>query len=151
MESRQSIRTRPQQMYINTNGQRMAIIDTAGILQLYEFSGTNDDNNTKLQFEKKDVWDFKWSLDDPLGFVYMEKSRMNIVKDTTQEDPIITDCYPCSFQNMTVKSIMLDEIMKIPDGELKESENYIQIYESTVLKQIKQQFNKNNNQLESVY
>jgi len=34
---------------------------------------------------------------------------------------------------MTVKSIMLDEIMKIPDGELKESENYIQIYESNML------------------
>lgn len=46
---------------------------------------------------------------------------------------------------------MLDEIMKIPDGELKESENYIQIYESNMLQQIKQQFNKNNNNLDEVY
>jgi len=48
---------------------------------LYEFSESSNDSNTKLAFEKKDVWDFKWSLDDPLSFVYMEKSRMNIVKD----------------------------------------------------------------------
>lgn len=50
---------------------------------------------------------------------------MNIVKDIFAEEPIITDCYPCYFENMTIKAIILDEIMKIPDGELKQSENYI--------------------------
>jgi len=68
-------------MYININGSRIAIIDTAGILSLYEFDQSSNNDTTKLSFEKKDVWDFKWSLDDPISFVYMEKSRMNIVKD----------------------------------------------------------------------
>ena len=49
----------------------------------------------------------------------MEKSKLNIVKDLEPEEPVITECYPCQFDNMTVKGITLDEIMKIPDGELK--------------------------------
>jgi len=60
-----------------------------------------------------------------MGFHMGQRWSMNIVKDINVEEPILTECYPCSFEDMTLKCIMLDEIMKIPDGELKESENYI--------------------------
>lgn len=76
---------------------------------------------------------------------------MNIVKDIFVEEPIITDCYPCFFENMTIKAITLDEIMKIPDGELKQSENYIQEFQTKVLKDIKQSFSQNQNNLQEIY
>ena len=46
----------------------------------------------------------------------MEKSRLHIVSDVNADDPITTDAYLCSFSDLKVRGVMLDDIMRSPDG-----------------------------------
>ena len=40
------------------------------------------------RFERKDVWDMRWSDDDPDLFVLMEKTRMHIFRGLVSEAPV---------------------------------------------------------------
>jgi WD repeat-containing protein 35 len=68
---------RPQNIYLNSNGSRLAILDLSGVLKLFEFPKPSVDNisgenvggrvthiitegGKLLDFERKDVWDVKW-------------------------------------------------------------------------------------------
>jgi len=44
----------------------------------------------KSTVERKDVWDVKWSEDNPNHFAIMEKTRMIICNGALAEDPIQT-------------------------------------------------------------
>lgn len=44
---------------------------------------------------------------------------MYVVKNTECEEPIINSGYICSFKNLSVRTVLLDEIMKSPENPNK--------------------------------
>jgi WD repeat-containing protein 35 len=49
----------------------------------------------------------------------MEKGRLHIVRDVTGDEPIASDGFICNFSDLKVKSILLDDIMRCPDSDMK--------------------------------
>ena len=56
-----------------------------------------------IRFERKDVWDMKWAVDNPDLFAMMEKTRMYIFRHLEPEEPIISAGYICIFKDLEIK------------------------------------------------
>jgi WD repeat-containing protein 35 len=139
LEGKYVVRCRPQMIGINCNASRMSIIDINSILTFFDFdadssmdskggsldiggikkSGFGSPNSfgrkgRQLDFERKDAWDMVWAEDNPDLFAMMEKTRMYIYRGTEPEEPVLSSGYLCQFNNLSIKAIMLDEIMAAP-------------------------------------
>jgi WD repeat-containing protein 35 len=68
----------------------------------------------QLAFERKDAWDMVWAEDNPNLFAMMEKTRMYIYRGTEPEEPVLSSGYLCQFNDLSIKAIMLDDIMAAP-------------------------------------
>eukprot|EP01116_Phalansterium_solitarium_P021577 TRINITY_DN6773_c0_g1_i3.p1 TRINITY_DN6773_c0_g1~~TRINITY_DN6773_c0_g1_i3.p1 ORF type:complete len:1019 (-),score=496.25 TRINITY_DN6773_c0_g1_i3:92-3148(-) len=126
-----ALKSRPQQMAFNCDSTRIAVIDANGVLNFLDADTkqyvknapvstlaslfSNAPVGAHLPFERKDVWDMKWSDDNPNLFSMMEKTRMYIFRGLDVEEPIPSSGYICQFNNLKVKSVMLDEIMQNPE------------------------------------
>ncbi|XP_021109181.1 WD repeat-containing protein 35 isoform X4 [Heterocephalus glaber] len=73
-----------------------------------------------LKLERKDVWDMKWAKDNPDLFAMMEKTRMYVFRNLDPEEPIQTSGYICNFEDLEIKSVLLDEILKDPEHPNKD-------------------------------
>lgn len=51
-----------------------------------------------LRFERRDVWDLCWAMDNPELFALMEKTRMYIFRNLEPEEPVICSAYLCHFK-----------------------------------------------------
>jgi WD repeat-containing protein 35 len=69
----------------------------------------------RLPFERKDVWDMKWSDDNPELFAMMEKARMYIMRGLDPEEPVQSSGCLCNFSDLEIESAQIDEIMKNPE------------------------------------
>nr|CAD7260985.1 unnamed protein product [Timema shepardi] len=111
----------------------LAVIDVTGILRFLnlEASTSSDDNsNMSLiknvnnkdlsKFERKDVWAMKWATDNSELIAIMEKTRMYVLKEFEPEEPIVSSGYICSFQDLEIRAVLLDEIMQNPERPLAE-------------------------------
>lgn len=116
MESKLYVKCRPYALAMNCDSTRFSVIDMDGQLSLYEI---NHQGGTLFDFNKKDVWDLKWSDDNPIQFACMEKSRMYTIKGTEPEEPFQTEGYLCQFSNLQIRVILLDDIMKSPDSSIQ--------------------------------
>ncbi|XP_037550969.1 WD repeat-containing protein 35 [Nematolebias whitei] len=125
-----SLNNRAYYLSMNCNSSRLAIIDIAGVLTLLDLevrsaAGDRTGNPTGVgdpsRFERKDVWDMKWANDNPDLFAMMEKTRMYIFRDLDPEEPIQTSGYICNFEDLEIKSVLLDEIMKDPERPNKDN------------------------------
>ncbi|NXA51529.1 WDR35 protein, partial [Nothocercus julius] len=74
----------------------------------------------QLKLERKDVWDMKWAKDNPDLFAMMEKTRMYVFRNLDPEEPIQTSGYICNFEDLEIKSVLLDEILKNPEHPNKD-------------------------------
>nr|XP_031304512.1 WD repeat-containing protein 35-like [Camelus dromedarius] len=98
---------------------RLAIIDTAGVLTCFDLDARVRDSTGQqvtgelLKLERKDVWDMKWAKDNPDLFAMMEKTRMYVFRNLDPEEPIQTSGYICNFEDLEIKSVLLDEILKV--------------------------------------
>ncbi|KAJ3096803.1 WD repeat-containing protein 35 [Phlyctochytrium planicorne] len=108
---------------------RLALLDTSGMLKLLDITYTPpvpgqksdfSENGKLLEFERKDVWDIKWSNDNPELFAIMEKTRMYVFRNVDPEEPLTCSGYLCSFDNLQIKAALLDEIFKEPESPSKE-------------------------------
>lgn len=95
---------RPQMIAVNCNISRIALIDINSNLCLYDILPGEERGEEvhsqnpkaanymvqKVQIERKDVWDVKWSDDNPDMFAIMEKTRLIVYDGTRAEDPIQT-------------------------------------------------------------
>ena len=72
--------SKPVQIFVNSSGSRLATIDNTNLLQFTQLD-SDGEQDTQLPYEKKDVWQFKWSLDNDLHCTFMEKYRLNIMID----------------------------------------------------------------------
>ncbi|XP_059152704.1 WD repeat-containing protein 35-like isoform X2 [Physella acuta] len=121
-----SLTCRPHQISLNFSSSRVAIIDIAGVLTFFDLDSRVTDSDGRevigehLKFERKDVWDMKWAEDNPELFAVMEKTRMYIFRNLDPEEPIQSSGYICQFNDLQIKSVLLDEIMKDPENPTKD-------------------------------
>ena len=135
------LKSRPFTMELNCDSNKVAIIDTNGVLSFYELNSQG--GGSVLDFEKNEVWQVKWSTDNPSHLVFMEKGRMTTMKGKEIEEPVLTDGYICNFSDLQVKCILLDEIMKNPDGNTKTFELFID-FETRSLRDVRDILAKGN-------
>ncbi|XP_063218863.1 WD repeat-containing protein 35 isoform X3 [Bacillus rossius redtenbacheri] len=133
LTNRYSLFCRPHKLALNCNSTRLAIIDVTGVLNFLDIelssssianSGlqTNNSNKDVNKFERKDVWAVKWATDNPELLAIMEKTRMYVLRGLEPEEPIVSSGYICSFQDLEIRAVLLDEIMLNPE---QPTENYI--------------------------
>lgn len=118
MENKLIVKCRPFYLEANCDMSRFGVIDLEGTLTLYEI---NNSGGNLLEFQKKEVWDLKWSDDNPIQFACMEKSRLYTIKGIEPEEPVQNEGYICHFTDLQIRCCLLDEIMKSPDGVLQAS------------------------------
>ncbi|XP_028927849.1 WD repeat-containing protein 35 isoform X1 [Ornithorhynchus anatinus] len=117
---------RAYQLSLNCNSSRLAIIDISGILTFFDLDARVMDSTGQqvigelLKLERKDVWDMKWARDNPDLFAMMEKTRMYVFRNLDPEEPIQTSGYICNFEDLEIKSVLLDEILKNPEHPNKD-------------------------------
>lgn len=54
-------------------------------------------------FERTDVWDVRWSIDDPDLFVVLEKSKMVVFRGAEPEEPMQCSATVCEFKDLCIK------------------------------------------------
>ncbi|NXO33488.1 WDR35 protein, partial [Locustella ochotensis] len=117
---------RAYQLSLNCNSSRLAIIDLSGVLTFLDLDARAADGagrpeaGEQLKLERKDVWDMKWAKDNPDLFAMMEKTRMYVFRNLDPEEPIQTSGYICNFEDLEIKSVLLDEILKNPEHPNKD-------------------------------
>ncbi|KAI9321165.1 hypothetical protein BDR26DRAFT_943956 [Obelidium mucronatum] len=134
LETKYAIPIRPQFISLNCNSTRLAMLDVSGVLKMLELgkragAGNNGsyvaansvvEGGKLFDFERKDVWDIEWATDNPESFAIMEKTRLFIFENNVPEEPITCSGYIGSFDNLQIKSIMLDELFKEPESPSRE-------------------------------
>lgn len=100
-----------QRIHFNSNSMILSVIDANGILSLFDIL-----RREKQPLERREVWDLKWSEDNPDLFALMEKTRMYIFRGLDPEEPVVSAGHICSFEAMEVRSVLLDEVMKDPEN-----------------------------------
>ncbi|XP_076068879.1 intraflagellar transport protein Oseg4 [Oratosquilla oratoria] len=122
LTARYSLACRPHRLALNCNSMRLAIIDITGLLTFLDMDTRSSDSHGQevmgsvLKFERKDVWDMCWAQDNPELFAMMEKTRMYVFRNMDPEEPIACSGYLCSFQDLEIRGVLLDEVMHEPDA-----------------------------------
>lgn len=57
----------------------------------------------------------RWADDNPELFAMMEKTRMYIFRGLDPEEPVTSSAYLCSFHDLEITAVFLDDIMQQPD------------------------------------
>ncbi|XP_060042583.1 WD repeat-containing protein 35 isoform X5 [Erinaceus europaeus] len=120
-----SLNCRAHQLSLNCNSSRLAIVDISGVLTFFDLDARGTDSTGQqvigelLKLERKDVWDMKWAQDNPDLFAMMEKTRMYVFRNLDPEEPIQTSGYICDFEDLEIKSVLLDEMLKNPEHPSK--------------------------------
>uniref|UniRef100_A0A7M4EBJ1 WD repeat-containing protein 35 n=3 Tax=Crocodylus porosus TaxID=8502 RepID=A0A7M4EBJ1_CROPO len=121
-----TLNCRAYQLSLNCNSSRLAIIDLSGVLTFFDLDTRVTDSSgqqiigEQLKLERKDVWDMKWAKDNPDLFAMMEKTRMYVFRNLDPEEPIQTSGYICNFEDLEIKTVLLDEILKNPEHPNKD-------------------------------
>lgn len=130
------LKCRPRMMSLNCVSTSFSVIDMNGTLTVYDITASSKDSShplaaSEIKFERKDVWDMRWSEDDPELFALMEKTRMYIFRGTEPEEPVLSSAYICEFRNLQIKAVLLDDIMQYPE---KQSKEYVINFETKSLR-----------------
>ena len=145
----------PARIQLNNDYSKLAIIDTLGSLFIYDFELIDSSDSSKkklLDFERKDVWDIKWANDNNNVLAFCEKTKLIAVDAQTLEleDPIQTNNYIYQLDDLSIKTISLDELIR--DESLNEKSSptilnildYIDEFDTKVLRNAKKILEKVN-------
>ena len=124
LEDKYVLRCRPQKISLNCDSTQMSCIDINGALCILDLESTDETSGKVgkvLKFERKDSWDLLWSEDNPELFAVMEKTRMYVFRNMKPEEPILSSGYLCTFKNLQIKAVLLDEIMLYPTRPAKDT------------------------------
>jgi WD repeat-containing protein 35 len=147
LEHKYTLRCRPQTIAINCDSSRLSIIDLNGVLTFFDLATDSTGGEVKApssgeaegsaggRFERKDVWDMRWSTDNPELFALMEKARMFIFRNLVPEEPVLSSAYLCSFSDLEIRAVLLDQLMKEPDERSKE---YVLKFETKALRETRE-------------
>ncbi|XP_015518531.1 WD repeat-containing protein 35 [Neodiprion lecontei] len=123
LTNRYATASKPCKLAVNSNSTRASIIDTVGILTMLDLepakNGTGDEEDVR-KFERKDVWAMCWAQDNPSLLAIMEKTRMYVLRGLDPEEPISCSGYICSFQDLEIRCVLLDELMQKPEETRRE-------------------------------
>ena len=115
--------------------------------------------NKKLEFEKKDIWSLVWSgnnnldlnnSEEKLNFAYMEKNKINIIKDLKPEEILDSNGYLAEFNDMNIISIKLDDLLYKPNEEKKEVDDIVIKIETRALRDLRSMLT-NNSPIDEIY
>lgn len=109
---------RPNSIAINCDSTRASVIDATGVLTLLDLEPGSREEIGGL--ERKDVWAMVWASDNPQLLAIMEKTRMYVLRGIDPEEPILSAGYICSFQDLEIRAVLLDEIIQTNDKPSKE-------------------------------
>ncbi len=126
----------------------MSVIDTNGNCMLIDLE-SKEPREDITNFKKSEVWNVVWATvsfsrrwnrlkiffkDLPDSFAIMEKTKISFVRGTETEEAVPCSGYICDYNNLQVKVVMLDEIMKMHlRGIQAPSSDYITIYDNKVI------------------
>ena len=118
--------SRPQHIKCNCDSTMLAYVDVNGVFSMMAideatFSPISRPAQLLPGFERKDVWHMMWASDNSEMFLTMEKLRMYIFRGTDPEEPVQSSSIPMQFENLEVRTVMLDDIMSEPDRPAKEA------------------------------
>ncbi|KAL1493198.1 hypothetical protein ABEB36_011298 [Hypothenemus hampei] len=142
LTNRYKISARPHKLAINCNSTRLSVIDVSGVLTVLDISegiGRPSKNCEGNKLERKDVWDMCWASDNPQLLAIMEKTRMYIFKGIYPEEPVACSGYICSFNDLEVEALLLDELIDYPE---KPSGDFIIKLETKSLRDTRQLLEK---------
>ncbi|XP_043251348.1 WD repeat-containing protein 35 [Colletes gigas] len=113
---------------INCDASRVSIIDTTGVLTMLDLDADSKKNSFKdgesadgvNKFERKDVWAMCWAQDNPTLLAIIEKTRMYVLREYDPEEPISCSGYICSFQDLEIRCVLLDDLMQKPEDTKNE-------------------------------
>ncbi|CAF1237686.1 unnamed protein product [Adineta steineri] len=115
----------------------MSVIDINGNCMLIDLE-SKEPRDEITNFKKSDVWNVIWAKDLPDSFAIMEKTKISFVRGTETEEAVPCSGYVCDYNNLQVKVVMLDEIMKMHlRGVQAPSSDYITIYDNKLLRDMK--------------
>ena len=126
MDCQYLLKCRPRMMSLNCASTSFSVIDMNGTLTVYDITASSKDSSppldvSEIKLERKDVWDMRWSEDDPELFALMEKTKMYIFRGTEPEEPVFSSAYICEFRNLQIKAVLMDDIMQYPEKQSKEN------------------------------
>ncbi|OXU20972.1 hypothetical protein TSAR_008652 [Trichomalopsis sarcophagae] len=129
LSKRYSTSRKPCKISINCDSTRAAIIDSQGLLRLLDLATVKDRDRERdrddgrdkdkaddvSKFERKDAWAVCWAQDNPKLFAILEKSRMYVFRGLEPEEPITCSGYVCSFKDLEIRCVLLDELVRNPE------------------------------------
>ncbi|TPX47173.1 hypothetical protein SeMB42_g03432 [Synchytrium endobioticum] len=157
VDSAYSLPCQPQFIRVNSNGNRIGIVDSNGILRVFDFghagnaisgniangnaTGISSASNTNqaleprlLPVERKDVSDVKWADDDAELLACTEKNKICVIRGADAEEPVPCMGYVCALESLEVTAVLLDELVRDPEHPAK---NHILHFESLRLREIR--------------
>ena len=72
-------------IYLNCDSSKLAIIDSFSLLTIIDLD-TITTKPSILEFEKKDVWDFCWSIENSDAFAITEKSKLIVYSNLEPDE-----------------------------------------------------------------
>ncbi|XP_034939935.1 WD repeat-containing protein 35 [Chelonus insularis] len=118
LTNRYTTSSKPQYIAINCNSTRASVIDFSGVLTMLDLEGYRNqgsDQENISKFERKDVWAMCWAEDNPTLIAIMEKTRMYVIRGVDPEEPISCSGYICSFADLEIRCVLLDDLVQKPD------------------------------------
>ena len=97
----------------------------------------------RLKVERRDVWDMKWAEDNDDMVCVMEKTKLQVIRGETTEDPITSSGHICRFKDLEIRSVVLDEILKQPIEQQPQppERDLVVDYESKSLREVREKMN----------
>lgn len=116
-----TLRCRPASLALNCDSTRFSIIDINYCLSLFDMEARSANamgvpvQGEHLPWERRDVWEVVWAADYPDLWAAMEKTRMYVFRGTEPEEPAVSSGYLCRFDDLTITSVLMDDVMSQPD------------------------------------
>lgn len=162
--------TEPFRIELSCHSSKLGIIDASGVFTIIDLDARpppepidteksidevegkvseKSENNTnrgpgkKLKVERRDVWDMKWADDNDEMVCIMEKTKLQVFDGEVAEDPITASGFLCRFQNLEIRSVILDEILKQPIEQQPQppSRDLVVDFESKSLREVREKMN----------
>lgn len=115
LDSELAFNCKPQQVFSNRDGNKLAVIDNDNVLSFYTKEAEAD--LEKIEYEKKEVWSFMWSRDSNDQCCFMDKYRLNVMVNWVVTHLINIDNYLCDFNEMKILTVDIEKIINHFDSE----------------------------------
>lgn len=127
----------PVSVGLNCDSSKIVILDSTSTATMYDLEGPGTLAKQVESFEKKDVWSFMWSADEPSAFALTEKNKLLLFNEMEVEETVHASGYVCSFSEYEIKSIDLDTLINEQPNNDQRISNYVNVLETRILKEIR--------------